>query len=297
MKEKEERNYTVYKHTSPSGKIYIGMTCQKPKRRWKNGNGYSHNKYFTNAINKYGWDNFTHEILFENLTQEEAEQMEIELIKLHKSNNLDFGYNIQNGGNYAGKHSEETRKKMSKIHKGKKLSDETKEKLRKINRGKIWTDEEKRRISELMTGDKNPNSKKIYCNNLIFSCIRECSDYLNISISTISCWLGGHREIPKEIVALGLHYATAWDIKNYPIYDKNIHKTKTIDRVNPKMKKIYCDNIIFISMKKCSEYYKINYNTMKSWLQGVNNMPQKFKDLGLRWATEEDINTYPIYKN
>ena len=54
MKEKEERNYTVYKHTSPSGKIYIGMTCQKPKDRWgKDGNGYKGQPFY-NAIQKYG---------------------------------------------------------------------------------------------------------------------------------------------------------------------------------------------------------------------------------------------------
>lgn len=30
--------YTVYKHTTPSGKVYIGITGQKPERRWQNGN-------------------------------------------------------------------------------------------------------------------------------------------------------------------------------------------------------------------------------------------------------------------
>ena len=34
------RKYTVYKHTSPSGKVYIGITCRKPKYRWNNGKGY-----------------------------------------------------------------------------------------------------------------------------------------------------------------------------------------------------------------------------------------------------------------
>lgn len=26
--------YSVYKHTSPSGKVYIGITKQKPVKRW-----------------------------------------------------------------------------------------------------------------------------------------------------------------------------------------------------------------------------------------------------------------------
>lgn len=66
--------YTVYLHTSPSRKRYVGITCQKPKHRWQNGLGYCYNEYFTNAIKKYGWDNIKHEILFENLTKEEAKR-------------------------------------------------------------------------------------------------------------------------------------------------------------------------------------------------------------------------------
>lgn len=32
--------YTVYKHTSPSGKVYIGITKRKPEYRWNKGKGY-----------------------------------------------------------------------------------------------------------------------------------------------------------------------------------------------------------------------------------------------------------------
>ena len=39
-----EKTYCVYKHTSPSGKVYIGMTCKDPpEKRWSNGNGYKRN--------------------------------------------------------------------------------------------------------------------------------------------------------------------------------------------------------------------------------------------------------------
>lgn len=34
------RNWIVYKHTSPSGKVYIGITNQPANKRWKNGMGY-----------------------------------------------------------------------------------------------------------------------------------------------------------------------------------------------------------------------------------------------------------------
>lgn len=105
--------FTVYKHVSPSGKVYIGITSQSVNKRWNNGHGYRHNEYFYRAILKYGWDNFKHEILFTGLTKEQAEQKEIELIKLYNSTDNNYGYNIQNGGNYTGKHSESSKLKMS----------------------------------------------------------------------------------------------------------------------------------------------------------------------------------------
>lgn len=116
--------YTVYKHTSPSGKCYIGITCMSPKRRWRRGKGYKDNIYFSNAINKYGWDNIKHEILFTGLTKEQAEQKEIELIVFYKSNEREYGYNIDNGGNSKGKHCKETIEKCRQANLGKHFSDE-----------------------------------------------------------------------------------------------------------------------------------------------------------------------------
>ena len=79
---KEECRYFVYKHTSPSNKVYIGITQLNPEYRWNNGKGYIKNQYFYRAIQKYGWDNFKHEILFSGLTKQEACNKEIELIAL-----------------------------------------------------------------------------------------------------------------------------------------------------------------------------------------------------------------------
>lgn len=47
------RNWIVYKHTSPSGKVYIGITNQPANKRWKNGMGYISSPYFFGAIVKY----------------------------------------------------------------------------------------------------------------------------------------------------------------------------------------------------------------------------------------------------
>lgn len=102
MENKINKDFKVYMHKSPSGKRYIGITCQRPVRRWgSNGYGYIDNIYFWRAIQKYGWDNFQHEILFDGLTKDEAEQKEIELIAFYNSTDPNKGYNITSGGGYS----------------------------------------------------------------------------------------------------------------------------------------------------------------------------------------------------
>ena len=152
-------NYKVYKHTTPSNKVYIGITRLDVERRWQNGNNYKHSPHFYNAILKYGWDNIKHEILFDGLSKNNAEKKEIELIAKYKSNNPDFGYNTENGGNAIGKVSEETKKKLSISHKGlhyKKRRNHTLEEKKKISetlkgrispmKGKHWTIEQRSNV-------------------------------------------------------------------------------------------------------------------------------------------------------
>lgn len=161
-------SYAVYKHTSPSGKVYIGITHQKPCYRWgKDGNGYKTQNLFYRAIQKYGWDNFDHEILFTGLNKEEACTKEKELISFFKSNNPQFGYNITEGGEHY-VFTEEIKRKISEANKGRKHTDEWKrmisEKLRgrpsptagKIpwNKGHVYSEEMRQKFSECHKGQR-----------------------------------------------------------------------------------------------------------------------------------------------
>ena len=60
-------------HTFPNGKRYIGITKQELNARFDNGNGYKNNP-MKRAIKKYKWENVKHDLLFDNLTKEQAEQ-------------------------------------------------------------------------------------------------------------------------------------------------------------------------------------------------------------------------------
>jgi group I intron endonuclease len=128
--------YSVYKHTNlTNNKCYIGITRRDPKVRWGH-NGYNYtnsvNKHFANAIEKYGWDGFAHEVLFSGLSKEDAENKEIELIAQYKSNQAEFGYNIENGGNCRGKTAEITKQRISQSNTGKKRTEEAKQKMRDV---------------------------------------------------------------------------------------------------------------------------------------------------------------------
>ena len=164
--------YCVYMHTSPSGKVYIGVTCRKPEKRWNYGLGYKENEYFTRAIRKYGWDSFKHEILYSDLTKEDASKIEIELIKKYDSTNRSNGYNIENGGIYTEKTlSEETKRKIGDSHRGRYTeaqieatkhrrnpnyhhSDEIKKIIGDTHRGKPLSEEHKKKLSESHKGIK-----------------------------------------------------------------------------------------------------------------------------------------------
>ena len=110
----KERDYIVYIHTNKiNGKKYVGVTCQEPNKRWLNGKGYSGSHKFYNAIKKYGWDGFYHDIIHSNLTQEQAGFLERELIEKYNTTDSEYGYNIQNGGFLRGKLDKETKQKIS----------------------------------------------------------------------------------------------------------------------------------------------------------------------------------------
>ena len=112
--------YFIYKHTTPDGKVYIGVTSRTPEERWKNGTSYKENEFFTKAIEEFGWENIKHEILFNIEDKNEAGKKEKELIATYNSCNLDYGYNIEPGGFSKYSHSEYTRRKISENLKGDK---------------------------------------------------------------------------------------------------------------------------------------------------------------------------------
>lgn len=207
------KNYLVYMHRCLiNRKVYIGITNNR-ERRWRfkgieykppkkdNQNGRS----FWNAIQKYGWDNFEHIILQENLSFEEAIDLEIEYIKKYDSTNKKCGYNISKGGN-GGKIYEEHPKGML----GKKQTKyqiETQREWASKNENNCMTNgqvvwgkthnhprgmkgkthsEEYKEMLKSRTGEKSTFRREVKCTMpngeiLNFPTVRSCAEHLGLN--------------------------------------------------------------------------------------------------------------------
>ena len=91
-------NWKVYCYTSPSGKKYVGITGRSLEdRAGKNGRCYIQDNFaFGKAIQKYGWENFTREILEDDLSEKDAKFLESYYINFFDS--YKNGYNETYGG-------------------------------------------------------------------------------------------------------------------------------------------------------------------------------------------------------
>lgn len=212
--------YIVYQHKNKiNSKIYIGITSRVPEKRWgRNGSNYKTSPYFYNAIQKYGWDNFEHNILYTNLTKEQACQKEQELIQYFHSMDRNFGYNSTSGGEMFIMNSE-TKNKISNKLKGNTnglghpCSEEKKRKISKAQKGRKLTEEHKQKLSEAakqrhtpcseqkrkILSQNYPNKKPVYCLelNTVFESVQECSRKLGIPATNISKLCNGRGKTLK----------------------------------------------------------------------------------------------------
>jgi hypothetical protein len=155
----------IYRLTNKvNGKMYHGQTIEENiNDRW---NKYRRlecksQKKLYNAIKKYGWDNFLAEVI-DTTPQNQSQLDELEIFYIAKFDSINNGYNIMPGGAH-GKHSEETKRKISNSFKGNKnpnfgkhRSDNTKQKISNTLKGKTHSEETKRRMSEMFSGRNHP---------------------------------------------------------------------------------------------------------------------------------------------
>lgn len=155
-----ELNNIIYCHRNKiNGKRYIGQT-RNLKRRWDSPKNYKCSTLFYHAIQKYGWENFEH-IILEICCESNVDERERSYINLYNSNDIRFGYNLEDGGHSCKHLSEETKKKMSENLMGRYAGN--KNPMYGIHRfgkksphyGHHLSDETKKILSIKSTGNKN----------------------------------------------------------------------------------------------------------------------------------------------
>lgn len=106
--------WSIYVHTSPEGKSYVGRTTQNiSTRSGTQGQRYRANERFWNDIQRFGWDSFTHKVLAVCENEEESMRLEIKYIAEYNSTNPDNGYNRSVGGYPCNKgYTNEDRKRL-----------------------------------------------------------------------------------------------------------------------------------------------------------------------------------------
>ena len=180
--------FYVYLHKKPNGQIfYVGKgkgyrATQKSKR----------NAYWKRVVNKYGY-NIT--IFKDNMTEQEAFNLEIELIEAIGLKNLTNS--TAGGEGISGfKHKDETKRKIglansggSSWSKNKKFSKEHRNKISNAHKGKIKSLEHRKKISNNLKGLTGKNSRRgkpVYCGILDkkFYTLKECSIELGIAYGT-----------------------------------------------------------------------------------------------------------------
>lgn len=251
-----QKEYTVYRHTNmANGKVYIGITSTDITRRsGSNGKNYKKNTLFYRAIQKYGWDAFSHEVLFSGLSLEDAAKHEVDLIDVYHSNDPRFGYNISTGGeggNSGVSCSEEERERRRKLMTGennpcygrygenhpafgRKHSDESKLAVSAALSGRTFSDETLKRMSDArksmgswvgvdnpMSGKTYgdaPHARKIVCveTGEMFDSVKRAAEFANVFATSIVATCKG-----RQKTCGGYHWKYYSSEEVLPIATKN----------------------------------------------------------------------------
>jgi group I intron endonuclease len=169
----------IYKITNTiNNKVIIGQSVNI-LNRWKSykgslRSGHYSNQHLQEAWSKDGEQNFKFEVILE-CPKEDLNKEEKRLIKEYKTDNRNFGYNIEAGGNLHC--SDETRKKLSESAKLRKgwfaMSEEQKKKISRTMKGHVCSKETKEKISHRTKNKKVSNeTKKKISNSKINSSYR-----------------------------------------------------------------------------------------------------------------------------
>lgn len=147
-----------------NGKKYFGQSINVDRRLKKHQyllkNKKHNNEHLQSAYDLYKCDNFKFYII-EECDVNLLDERECYYIALYNTDNRQYGYNLESGGN-ANKHlSDETKDKLRRVNTGKQLNNDTKMKISRANKGRQISDEQKAFLREYHTGLCHSDEAKV----------------------------------------------------------------------------------------------------------------------------------------
>jgi len=229
-----------------NNKIYIGQTTRNlSKRIWEYKSAYNrnifYNQYLLNSFNKYGWDNFEFSIVDAAINLDELNKKEIKYIQEYKSNQKEFGYNIEQGGNNAIP-TTETLEKMSRSHLG-------------IVQNQNWVN---KRIAKAGTNEAKKYGKQ-----------KTDEEKALLSINSPKHWLGKNRDEETKLKISKTKLKNGLSIKQKEAICKKVFKINLITN------KI----ITYDSTSQASKVEGVNQSTISRWCSKtkiINNIQWKY---------------------
>ena len=242
----------IYKITNlVNGKVYIGQAVDIEERWKEHKRNYKRlNQILYKAMRKHGIKNFSFEILI--LCEEEFLNL-MEIYYIEKYNSYAYAKDSKGYNMTLGGGGSS----------GFKHTKKAKIKISKNQRGKKLSEEHRKNISKGGLGKKHTEETK-----------RKMSEAKKGKVMS--------EETKQKLREIKKGFKHTEEAK------RKISEAQ-MGAKHHMARKTYCDGIIFDTVKACAEYYEVNVETMRGWLKGRYSMPQKFKDLGLRYATEEDL--------
>lgn len=139
-----------------NGKQYIGQSITKNRKHahfYKLKINKHENSHLQHSFNKYGENAFIFNVLGTADNQEQLDLVEDYFILKAGYPDQNQCYNLKRGGGN-GKHSQETKNKISSKMKGHKMSEEHKKNISEAREGIIFSEEHKKNISKAKMGKK-----------------------------------------------------------------------------------------------------------------------------------------------
>lgn len=269
-------NYKVYAHINKqNGKAYIGITNRPaPQRRWGlEGQGYKLQPKFYNAIQKYGWLEFEHCILVENLTKQEA--LDLETYYIEQYNSIENGYNVLLHGidsypRYKPVFCVTTQKKYNSIKEAALDTNTFPSRIIQNCKGQIgpvkgyqwtyWNQNLNRPDPIVPFISKSRPTTAIYCieKKKFFNSVEEGAKAIGVNGSDLSKVL-----CKKRNGILGLHFIRASEISEQSIIE-------TVQKKTGKQQKVYCyeNNQVYNSLEDAASFCNKSAQSIMKNCQG-----------------------------